>query len=168
VYYRESGQFVMVVEGVPGVSGIAPGSSLQPGILDNRPDLQIQNTRGMGANPTRDVCDTGSPPYGGGIPGIEQPSFEYDPDTLITDALNDFACRFEAFSPGSPCTSVDASGEAKTVVAGVSVQFCDLVAVTAAFPPGESVLSVKLRDRAGNTGPTAQIVVRVATPTPTP
>lgn len=160
-----TGQFLIVVEGVRGESGFPPARSLLPGV-DGRPDLQIQNTRPLGDGSST-VCDTGQPPAGGGVPGILPPSF--DPlSGLITNALVDFACRFEAFDRTSPCTRSDASGDARLIDPSAEAQFCDIVAATAVFPPGESVLTARLRDALGNVGPTAQIVVRVATPTPAP
>ena len=168
VFDTKRGQFGIVVEGAPGTDGLQAGKSTVPNGSDNRPDIQIQGTRNMG-NGSTTVCDTGPVSAGGGgIPGISPTSYADDP--MITDALTDLACRFEAFTaaPESACTFTDASGVPKPITGNATVQFCDFVATTAALPPGESILTVKLRDSGGNTGPTAQIVVRVATPTPTP
>jgi len=157
---------LLVIEAIRGEGGFAPGSSLLPG-LEGRPDLQIQNTRAMGDG-SAIVCDTGLPPSGGGIPGIAAPSFS-PASQAVTNALNDFACRFEAFDRGSPCTRSGTEGSTGTLINPAALlQFCDNVAATATFPPGESVLTARLRDVLGNVGPTAQIVVRVATPTPQP
>lgn len=161
-----AGQVVIVVEGAPGLSNQKIGTSLQPGD-DGRPDLQIESSRNMG-NGSTTVCDTGpASSGGGGIPGVAPPSFQVDAPP-ITDALNDFACRFQSYTASSACTFTDASGEPKIVTPGATAQFCDFMAKTTEFPPGDSLLTVRLRDIAGNTGPTAQIVVRVATATPTP
>ena len=86
---------------------------------------------------------------------------------MVTAGLTDFACRFEQFSQSSPCTFIDATGDPK-LISDATIQFCDFVATTALFPPGDSILTTRLRDTLGNVGPTAQIVVRVATPTPRP
>jgi hypothetical protein len=162
-----SGQVVIVVEGAPGSSAAQPGKSVQPTGDDNRPDLQIESARSMG-NGSFAVCDTGpASSGGGGIPGITPPSFQAD-SAMITNALTDFACRFQQFNAGAPCTFVDASGEAKLVTGNATIQFCDFIATTALFPPGDSLVTVRLRDTLANVGPTAQVVVRVATPTPTP
>lgn len=159
-----TGQFVLIVEAAAGLSNQPPGKSLQPG-ADARPDLQIESNRDMG-NGSLTVCDVGpASSGGGGVPGVAPPSFDSDP--MITDALNDFACRFQQFSAAAPCTFIDASGDPKLITAGASVQFCDFVATTAVFPTGDSLVTARLRDVRGNTGPPAQIVVRVATPTPT-
>jgi len=165
IYTVGSGQFVIVVEGRPGTSGFQVGNSLKPGGDDNRPDLQIEATRDMG-NGSPAVCDIGSPSAGGGgIPRITPPSFEPG-NPVITDVLNDFACRFMQFTPSAPCTYVDVSGEAKLITPNATIQFCDFIAATAAFPAGDTVVSAQLRDTDGNVGPTAQMVVRVATPSP--
>lgn len=164
VFQALTGQFMIVVEGARGASGLNPGSSLQPG-LGGRPDLQIQSTRSLG-NGSLAVCDA-QPPNAGGVPAINPPS--YNPDSpFVTNALNDFACRFEVFPRSSPCTRVDASGESRYINTAADLQYCHTVSRSAMFPPGESILTVRLRDAIGNVGPTAQVVIRVATPTPTP
>ncbi|GIW45406.1 MAG: hypothetical protein KatS3mg077_2688 [Candidatus Binatia bacterium] len=167
VFRMSSGQFLIVVEGRPGLSGKALGTSLQPG-SDGRPDLWIENDRDLG-NGSLTVCDTGPPSEGGGgVPGVNPPRF--DPgDDFVTDALVDFACRFDPYiSVNAPCTIVDVTRDPKLLDATSTWQYCSAVTATMAFPPGENVLSVALRDVSGNTGPTAQIVVVVATPTVTP
>ncbi|GBD25253.1 hypothetical protein HRbin30_00568 [bacterium HR30] len=166
VFRANSGQFIIVVEGRPGVSGAPVATSLEPS-FDGRPDLQIQNSRDMG-NGSLAVCDTGPPSQGGGgVPGVWPPNF--DPaDPFVTAALQDFACRFDpSVSATAPCTMLDAGREPSLVVSTSTAQFCDFVAATAAFPPGENILTVRLRDVQGRPGPTVQIVVIVATPTPT-
>lgn len=167
VFAVPSGQVVIVVEGKPGLSGLPVGTSLKPGDA-GRPDLWIQNDRDLGNGSLR-VCDTGPPSQGGGgVPGVSPPRFDLG-DDFVTDALNDFACRFDpSISVVNPCTILDPSREPRVVSPESTAQFCDFVASTATFPVGTNVLTVKLRDIAGNTGPTAQIVVQVATPTPTP
>lgn len=168
-------QFVIVVEAAAGLSGAPPGKSLTPVPPSNRSDLYIESTNNLGPNPTTAVCDTGPASQGGGgIPGISPTSFA-DGDQMITDALNDFACRFGVFNVGSggnatgPCTKVDATQDPQLVTRGAplgTVQFCDQVASVAAFPPGDSVVTVMVRDERGNLGPSKQIVIRVAPPKP--
>lgn len=160
-----SGQFIIVVEAKPGISGRSVGTLLTTPGLDGRPDLQIQSSVPLG-NGSVAICDTGAPPVGGGVPAIVPAS--YDPNsTFVTNALLDFACRFEAFSRAAPCTLVG-SATFGFVQPAATAQFCDTVAATSAFPLGEAVLSVRVRDVDGQSGPVEQIVVRVATPTPTP
>jgi hypothetical protein len=167
VFETKSGQFIIVVEGKAGASGKAPGSSLNPGEPDNRPDIQIESTQPLGKGDPQvpSQCPPGLASTDMGVPGINPPDYS----AAVTATLNDFACRFDPFvGVSAPCTLVDATRDPKVVTPGAAVQFCDFVAANAAFPAGESVLTVKLRDVEKNTGPTAQIVVRVATPPPSP
>lgn len=167
VFESRSGQVFIVVEGAPGQSGLLPGQSVMPQPPANRSDLQIQNTRALGDGSAA-VCDKGpASTGGGGVPGISPPNF--DPfNVTVTNTLNDFACRFEPHSSANACTQLNATGESRTISPFATVQFCHVVAATELLPPGENLLSVRLRDVGGNLGPTAQIVVRVATPTPQP
>lgn len=165
-------QFVIVVEAAPGLSGALPGKSLTPIPPTNRSDLQIESDRGLGDNPSATVCDKGPASQGGGgIPGVNPPSFAED-NQMITDALNDLACRFGVFNSGSgpngtgPCTKVDATQDPTLVTHNApfgTIQFCDQVSTVAAFPPGDTVVTVKVRDENGNLGPAQQIVIRVPT-----
>ncbi|HXQ21708.1 MAG TPA: hypothetical protein VN812_08540 [Candidatus Acidoferrales bacterium] len=169
IYEEKVGQFLIVVEGGP--SAATPGIRLLPVPPSNRPDLQIESAQDMGANPINAQCASGpASSGGGGIPGINPPNFTPDPNatpSFITNALTNFACRFQAFAGDTRCTFVDDSGESSFVTPGSVIQFCDAVTTTAAFQPGDSVLTVQLRDTSGRVGPTAQIVIRVATPSPT-
>jgi len=162
-------QFVLVVEAIPGLSLANPAKSLTPIPPSNRSDLQIESNRSLGDNPTTMVCDKGPASQGGGgIPGIDPPSFDEN-NQVISDTLNDFACRFQVFTASAPCTKVDATLEEKLLTPGApftTVQYCDLVTAVAAFPPGDSIVTVRARDVNGNTGPPKQMVIRVPTPTP--
>ncbi len=167
MFESKTGQVLLVVEGAPGLSGLQPGAALIPQPPSNRSDLHIQNTIAMGDGSPA-VCDTGpASAGGGGIPGINPPNF--DPfNQTVSDTLNDFACRFEVHAPTNACTQVDATGDSRTISPLAAVQFCNILASTELLRPGQNIISAKLRDTAGNLGPTAQIVVRVATPTPHP
>jgi len=170
IYDEKTGQFLIVVEAGSAASGATPGIQLGPVPPSNRPDLQIESTQSMGVDPINTQCASGpASSGGGGILGINPPNFGPDMGSVptLTNALNNFACRFQAFSPSQPCTFVDASGIGRTVNPSAVIQFCDAVTGTAAFQPGPSLVTVQLRDINGNIGPTAQIIVRVATPTPT-
>jgi hypothetical protein len=165
VFVQRSGQFRIVVEAKRGTNGQAVGTTLLPANPADRPALQIENTMPMGADPTLDVDCRHSPPWLG-IPGVNPPDF--GAGQTITDILTDFSCRFIRFTTGAPCTYIDATGDARVVSPDAEVQFCDYVSSGAIFQPGDSLLTVQLADVQGNLGPVAQIVVRVATPTPTP
>ena len=152
-----------VVEVRHGTSGQPVGSLLFPPTPTDRPSLWIESDRALGCNATAAV-ECRSPGSVGGVPAINPPSF--GPDQTITDALTDYACRFEKFSPGTPCTYIDATGDAKLVNPNAEAQFCTGASLSIAFQLGDSLLSVQLHDTQGNPGPTAQVVVRVVTPTP--
>lgn len=165
MYDTRSGQFIIVVEAARGTSGANIATSLLASGEDGRPDLQIQSSSPLGDGSTK-VCDLGPPPIGGGVPALVPPRFDPN-DPLVTNALLDFACRFEVFPPSAPCTVTEPTGQNGFIHPETTLQFCDTVAATALFPTGETVLSARLRDINGETGPESQIVVRVATPTPT-
>jgi hypothetical protein len=158
VFQANFGQFVIVVEGVPGFSGAAAGTSLGDPSAMSRPDLQIENSRDMG-NGSLAVCDA---TQNGGVPGVPTPDFSLGSQS-ITAALNDFACRFDpGISADAPCTLLDTTRVPGTITTPKpSVQFCDLVQSNALFLSGDSILTVRLRDVQGNLGPPAQIVVHV-------
>lgn len=172
VFQLNTGQGLIVVEGGVGLGQVTPGTSLQSGPPDNRPDLQIETTQAMG-NGSAAVCDTGpTSTGGGGVFPILVPDFtlESNPQPnpgTITGALADFACRFEYHPAGALCTSFGDLATQRYLGSGSILQFCDAISANAAFLPGESIVTVRLRDINGSTGPTAQIVVRVTTPTPT-
>jgi len=167
VFDTKSGQFILVLEGKTGLSGANVGSQTLVVSPTDLPSVQVQTTLPLGNGSTA-VCDTGPPSAGGGgVPAISPPSFDVSlPFNLA--AIQDFGCRFQAFSSSSACTIIDPTREPHTVSPEATQQFCDIVAATAAFAPGENIVTARLADVAGRTGPTAQIVIRVATPTPTP
>jgi cysteine-rich repeat protein len=157
IFEEVGSHFSIVVEGRPGSSGLPVGITLTPGGSATRPDLQIESTRALG-NGSAAVCDAG---LGGGVPGVAPLNF--GPGQSITDALQDFACRFESFQPGAPCTK-DRFGNSATVSPDATVQFCHVLAQTEALPVGDSILGVQLRDVGGNLGSVVEIVVRVTAP----
>ena len=155
-----------VVEARHGTSGQPVGTNLLPAMATDRPDLWIESDQPLGCNPTA-LVECRNPGSGaGGVPAVNPPSF--GPDQSITDAITDYACRFDKLTSTTPCTYIDATGDAKLVNPSSEVQFCTNGSLAIAFPLGESHLSVQMRDTGGNLGPTAQIVVRVVTPTPGP
>ena len=163
VFQTAGGRFLLVVEAKPGVNGAKVGSNLDVDPTVERPDLQIESDQNMGAGSTA-VCDIG--PTGGGIPGINPADF--GPSQFVSNALADFACRFEFHLAASPCTLNRNGLESTLGTVATTAQFCDQVSTTAAFPLGDSVVSVQVVDVQGHVGPTAQIIVRVVTPTPIP
>ncbi len=156
-----------VIEARRGTSGQPVGAVLLPPTPTDRPSVWIESDRDLGCNPTAAV-ECRVPGSIGGVPGINPPSFA--PGQTITDALTDYACRFEPpfFSSQGSCTYIDPTGMSSFVNPNTQVQFCTAATLGIAFPLGDSHLSVQLLDSVGNPGPTAQMVVRVVTPTPGP
>lgn len=159
----------LVIEGRTGASGVAPGLETflsDPHNPAQRPDLQIESSNALG--------DSGRPVCGSGVPAVNPPDFGLT--QTVADALNLLACNFvSATAPGSACTQ-NQFGDNAFINAGTQVQFCMQVSAVLAFPLGDTLLSVRLRDQNGNLGPLQQLIVRVApglppstfTPTPTP
>lgn len=171
--------FLIIVEGRPGASG-SPlsqcNSSYDEFSADARPDVQILSNRNLGAGDPA-VCDGPQPApetgFGcggrpgavipiGGIPGFADPDFE-SPSRAISDALNDFGCRMAYKPPSEPCT-VTALGNPRYVMGTNSTdQFCTERTWDGnePFPRGDTLLTARLRDFAGNLGPPARIIVRI-------
>ncbi|MFI5395691.1 MAG: hypothetical protein ACHQ9S_09170 [Candidatus Binatia bacterium] len=155
--------FMLVVEGKPGLSGYEPARRIfayVPGDPTVRPDLEIETTRNMGDGSPA-VCDRTRPNIGG-IPGINPPSFRET--QRISDAINDLACRFETFIQSDSSCTQDKNGDYSFVEKESTTQFCMIVARAWAFPAGETLLSVRLRDSEGNPGPVKQM--RILRPVP--
>jgi len=161
VYRTQFGSgFLVFIEGKPGPSGLPVGTTTlnrSPTDPAVRPDLQIQASRDLG-NGSADPCDNSFPRLGG-VPGLSTPDFSLRRE--ISDTLNDLACRFSAFNASQfPCT-LDTSANFAFVDPNSTLQFCALVSSALEFPPGDTLLTARLRDTGGNTGPAVQIIVRV-------
>jgi len=192
IYARQTGtSFSIVVEGKPGPSGASVGpaayaaaqcptpaaafavrddQSAAQSTLTAFPDLQIEVSQPLG-NGSSAVCDN-SPPTEGGVPAINPPSFA--PTQTDINTINDLGCRFVNGS-GMPCARGTTescvllpTGNFSFVDPSSSVQFCGLMSSILQFPAGDTVVTARLRDLHGNTGPAAQLVVRILTPTLTP
>jgi len=156
--------FSIVVEGMPGASGFAvAGSAYQPDST-SFPDLQIEVSRALGDGSPA-VCDS-TGPMAGGVPAIDPPSFAAAQTTI--DAVNDLACRFVDGSdkpgprrrPEDSCVTFS-SGDSGFVDPNTTTQFCGFVTKVMEFPPGDTLVTARLRDEGGNPGPTSQLIVRV-------
>lgn len=161
IFGRQQGAgFILFVEGRPGSSALPVATNTLSTVLDapvGRPDLQILVDRPLGDGSAA-VCDK-SIPDAGGVPGIETPGFPLEQP--VSDAMNDLACRFRVFSePDFACTQ-DRNGNFQYSSVASTVQFCTLVNDAIPFPPGDTIVTVRLRDTAGFVGPAAQIVVRI-------
>lgn len=156
--------FIIVVEAKPGKSNAEVARRVfayVPNDPHTRPDLEIESSRDMG-NGSPAVCDRQRPNIGG-IPAIHPTTFAET--QKVSDAINDFACRFETFIESESSCTMNASGDYAFVKKDTKMQFCMLVARSYAFPDGDTVLSVRVRDVDGNPGPVARMRIRrAATP----
>jgi len=167
LYITRSGSgFILVIEGKPGLSGHEVGRRLfvhVPGDPNERADLELQASRDLG-NGSAEVCDRTRPKIGG-VPGINPPSFAAT--QKISDAINDFACRFETFVESEFSCTMTKNGDYEFVAKDTDTQFCLLMAKAWGFPEGDTIVSVRLRDTAGNPGPIKKLRIRHSAP-PTP
>lgn len=159
--------FQLVVEGKPGISNLEVGRRLtayDPKDRRSRPDLEIEVTNDLG-NGSREVCDR-RPPAIGGIPAVNPPSFAETQE--IANALNDFSCRFETFIESESSCVVTPHGDFSFIKPESTTQFCMVVARAWNFAPGETLVSMRLRDIEGNPGPVAQFRLLRPKERPTP
>lgn len=171
IYERPFGSgFSLVVEASRGASN----ASVANFAFDEfgRPDLQIQVNRPLGDGSAL-VCDDGHFQFEiGGVPAINPPSFS--DDQSVSDRLNDLGCRFlnGAGQPlGRACSDKFAcirfqDGRFGCVSQSIPAprQFCGQISQNLAFPTGDTLVTARVRDVAGNLGPQAQLIVRVAPP----
>ncbi|GBD27385.1 hypothetical protein HRbin30_02732 [bacterium HR30] len=156
----EEAGFILFVEGRPGRSQLPVSTVVfnpKRGDPLAQPDLQIQVNRALGDG-SEVVCDATYPRVGG-VPGTLLGMF--DPIQSVTDALNDLGCRFRVFpEPDFACTQ-DRGANFVYRNPSSTVQFCALINDALTFPPGDTIVTVRLRDIGGNVGEPAQVVVRV-------
>ncbi len=163
IFIRSVGAgFFLVIEAKPGTSNSPPDTRTLFNVSDPTvwPDVQILASRPLG-NGSSEVCDKGPAPLPiGGVPGF--PSLVFDPTSeAIARALNDFGCRLSD-NTLFPCT-LDALERPAFVRSDSTVQVCTdtVIGNEMRFPRGDTILAVQWRDRAGNLGRPAYIVVRV-------
>jgi hypothetical protein len=166
IYTRLFGAgFFLVIEAKAGVSNSPPDTRnfYSPSDPTVRPDVQIIFNRALGDG-SSEVCDKGPAPLAiGGVPGFNPPSF--DPTSqVITDALNDISCRLND-NTVAPCT-LDSRDRAAFAGSGSTSQVCSdtVVGVEVHFPLGDTLVTAQWRDRAGNIGRQAKMVIRVTMP----
>jgi len=164
IYMRTTGAgFSLVVEGESGTSSSPVGRSAFVSDATSLPDLQIEVSRPLG-NGSAAVCDR-SGTTAGGIPAIDPPSF--DETAVVVAAVNDLSCRFVNGSDMPVARTRDEacvlfpSGDSHFVSAASTVEFCGLITGVMEFPPGDTLVTVRLRDQDGNVGPPEQIIIRV-------
>jgi hypothetical protein len=159
--------FQIVIEGKPGKSGSDVGrrvfahSATDPKM---RPDLEIEFDRPLGDG-SEVVCDRMRPKIGG-IPAIAPASFAET--QKIADALNDAGCRFEVFLESQSSCTLGKNEDWQFRNPETKTQFCMTVAKAWNFPVGDTVITVRLRDTAGNPGLTKKIRINRPKDAPTP
>jgi hypothetical protein len=155
--------FSIVVEAKPGVSRARVGSATF--IDGDAPDLQVQVTRPLGDGSPL-VCDD-TPPILGGVPATNPPNFSDDPQVI--DRLNDLGCRFidgsnnkvgRACNESTACV-LGSDGQFGCVASDTTLQFCGFLGQVLTFPPGDTLVTVRVRDVQGNFGPAKQVIIRV-------
>ncbi len=165
IYERPFGNsFTVVVEGKPGPSRRSVGLNAfnsDPSNPAARPDLEIIVSRPLG-NGSPAVCDD-MPPLIGGVPA----SAGFAETQAISNAINDFACRFtdgvgdpRGRPPGEACTRFQ-DGSFHFVAPDSTAQFCASIAPPFAFPVGDTTVTVRVRDVTGRPGPSWAFVVRI-------
>jgi hypothetical protein len=170
IYQRRGGfGFTLVVEGSPGSSGVAVSPSAYQSDLVTFPDLQVQVSRPLG-NGSPAVCDVPdprnpTPSPGGGVPGIDPPSFDLTQSNI--DSVNDFACRFRD-GAGNPIARgrtdscvLFPSGDYNFVDSGSTIQFCASIDGVIAFQTGDTLVTARLRDVNGVVGLSSSLIIRV-------
>ncbi len=162
IYQRNFGfGFRLVVEAASGTNNISVGrDAFNDGV---RPALQVQVTRALG-NGSPTVCDAEAPNFGG-VPAIDPPLF--DDSAAVVDALNDLGCRFidgvgqpQARGCMTSCIR-DSNGDYACHELDTDAQFCALVDAPLEFPLGDTLVSVRVRDVAGNLGAPKRLILRV-------
>jgi hypothetical protein len=161
-YVRPASGFIIYIEARPGISGLPVAtvtfeSSLSdPNVL---PDLQVLVSRALG-NGSPAVCDDGPAPPLGGVPATLPAAF--GGTQAVANAINDLSCRFDARgSSGQACTR-DSFG-VYTFTGNSTVQFCTSpgVGIELAFPIGDTIVTARVRDIAGQPGHSKSIAIRV-------
>jgi hypothetical protein len=161
VFSRPFGQgMTLIIEARPGQSDTGVGGTTYSEAGD-LPDLQILVSRALGDGGAA-VCEKDG--HNGGIPAVPSLDFSADPATVA--AINDLGCRaFERSGRPSVFPFTRTPGGSFATVSSLSTtQFGIPIAKAWAFPVGDTVVSVRVRDQAGNVGPVREMVVRVSPP----
>jgi len=160
--------FIILVEGHPGTSGKSLsdyGTAARAATGSSRASLQILASNALGDGSPA-VCDVGPRPDEpiGGVPAVNP--IDFGASQQITDAINDFACRFDFHTGADTACTLDELGNfafaSKAVEPGTR-QYCAVPAIgrELAFPSGDTTLTVQLVDSGGNVGNTATLILRI-------
>ena len=173
IYERPTSGFSLVVEGRPGGTSSPIGLSTfnwnpsDPTVL---PYLLIEASLPLGDG-SATVCDD-SPGMFGGVPAVSPPNFSVTQP--VADAINDFACRFKDGSgvrqgrgQDGACTAFSDGSfhflfpPGPGVPFPSTVQFCGFIGAPIEFPTGDTLVTTRIRDLAGNISAPAQLIIRV-------
>jgi hypothetical protein len=169
IYERSFGSgFSIVLEAKPGGTTADIDSSTlnsnpaDPSVL---PGLQIEVSHALGDG-SSEVCDD-TPPTTGGVPAVNP--VDFSPTQSVADAINDLACRFkDGFGSHSgriksteACTTF-ADGGFRFKGDNSRIQFCGQINEPLSFPPGDTVVTARVRDVVGNISFPSRIVVRIS------
>lgn len=161
IYSRITGQGMMLF--VEARRGSAPlnTQTYDPDGIAGGVEMLVSRPLGDGSAA---VCDY-DPPLIGGVPGIDPPVFSDEP--VVRDAIDDLGCRFND-GTGQPAgrTAPNACTRDAGAIYGFTdplaeLQYCLPIARSWAFPPGDTVVAVRVRDQAGRVSAPSEIVVRV-------
>jgi len=161
---------LFVVEARRGSNNRNPGTFFPVGSFasdppPDKPSLQIESERPLGVPPkagSLDVCDTGLPPpagIGGGIPAVSP--IDFDGGQNVTNAMNDYACRFTFTNSSPDACSRNANGNFAFLGSQTRMQYCYNTDEIAAFPIGDTIIWLRVLDTSGVPGPITKIKVRV-------
>ena len=161
--------FIIVVEGRQGTSNrdLSKCGTVGVGLCsDGRSAVQILADRKLG-NGSAAVCDVAGLPHPGGVPAV--PSLMFGSSQMVSDAINDLACRFDTHPTSDTACTFDALGNYSFVRTGVgdnvktTLQYCSapVVGSELTFSQGLTRLKVQLEDVAGNVGNQVEIAVQV-------
>ncbi len=163
-YVRPTSGFLIYIEAKPGISGLPVGTvtfdfdQTDPNVL---PDLQVLVSRAIGDGSTA-VCDDGPLPLPlGGVPATVPVTF--GGSLAAAGAINDFACRFDARGSSAQACTRDSFGVDSFTNTQSRVQFCSSpgIGTELAFPVGDTIVSARVRDIAGQPGLSRSIAIRV-------
>lgn len=161
--------FSVVVEGRRGGTNTALERStfewnpVNPSVL---PGVQLLVSRPLGDGSSA-VCDD-SQPSAGGVPATDPPVFATS--QAVANAINDLSCRFkDGFGLRRGRDILDActmsgDGSFTFVAPTTTAQYCGLINEPLQFPVGDTRVTARIRDEAGNTSVSRQIIVRVTPP----
>jgi len=161
-FVRPASGFIIYIEARPGISGLPvasvtfESSPSDPNVL---PDLQVLVSRPLGDGSPA-VCDDGPLPPIGGVPATKPTAF--GGSQAIANAINDLGCRFDSRGSSTQACTRDSFG-VYAFTANSTIQFCTSPGVGAelAFGIGDTIVTARVRDIAGQPGHAKSIAIRI-------